>query len=161
MHSILGLGTNHVLFAALISWFVAQALKIPIYHHVEHVWDFSRFHGSGGMPSSHSAMVTGTAIMIGGLYGFDSGLFALSVVVAMIVMYDAAGVRRETGTQATVINQILKDMLLNGKKISDEELKDLSWTSFAAGCSQLPELVQYLKERRLYVNDPVAAEMEV
>ena len=121
MHSILGLGANHVLFAALISWFVAQALKIPIYHHVEHVWDFSRFHGSGGMPSSHSAMVTGTAIMIGGLYGFDSGLFALSVVVAMIVMYDAAGVRRETGTQATVINQILKDMLLNGKKISDEE----------------------------------------
>ena len=43
MHSILGLGANHVLFAALISWFVAQALKIPIYHHVEHVWDFSRF----------------------------------------------------------------------------------------------------------------------
>ena len=125
MHSILGLGANHVLFAALISWFVAQALKIPIYHHVEHVWDFSRFHGSGGMPSSHSAMVTGTAVMIGGLYGFDSGLFALSVVVAMIVMYDAAGVRRETGTQATVINQILKDMLLNGKKISDEELKEL------------------------------------
>ena len=115
MHSILGLGANHVLFAALISWFVAQALKIPIYHHVEHVWDFSRFHGSGGMPSSHSAMVTGTAVMIG----------ALSVVVAMIVMYDAAGVRRETGTQATVINQILKDMLLNGKKISDEELKEL------------------------------------
>ena len=103
MHSILGLGANHVLFAALISWFVAQALKIPIYHHVEHVWDFSRFHGSGGMPSSHSAMVTGTAVMIG----------------------DAAGVRRETGTQATVINQILKDMLLNGKKISDEELKEL------------------------------------
>ncbi|MDY3243448.1 MAG: divergent PAP2 family protein [Candidatus Limiplasma sp.] len=125
MHSILGLGANHVLFAALISWFVAQTLKIPIYHHVEHVWDFSRFHGSGGMPSSHSAMVTGTAVMIGGLYGFDSGLFALSVVVAMIVMYDAAGVRRETGTQATVINQILKDMLLNGKKISDEELKEL------------------------------------
>ncbi len=125
MHSILGLGANHVLFAALISWFVAQALKIPIYHHVEHVWDFSRFHGSGGMPSSHSAMVTGTSVMIGGLYGFDSGLFALSVVLAMIVMYDAAGVRRETGTQATVINQILKDMLLNGKKISDEELKEL------------------------------------
>ena len=73
MHSFLGLGANHVLFAALISWFVAQALKIPIYHHVEHVWDFSRFHGSGGMPSSHSAMVTGTALMIGGLYGPERG----------------------------------------------------------------------------------------
>lgn len=125
MQSILGLFSNHVLFAALIGWFVAQGLKIPVYHHVEHVWDFSRFHGSGGMPSSHSSMVCAAAVMTGGLYGFDSGLFAMSAVLAMIVMYDAAGVRRETGTQATVINQILKDVLINGKKISDEELKEL------------------------------------
>ena len=109
----------------MISWFVAQALKVVFYYIKHHKFDISKFFSSGSMPSSHSAMVTGTAVMIGGLYGFDSGLFALSVVVAMIVMYDAAGVRRETGTQATVINQILKDMLLNGKKISDEELKEL------------------------------------
>ena len=125
MQPISGVLSNHVLFAALIDWFFAQGLKIPIYHHLEHKWDFSRFHGSGGMPSSHSSMVVSAAVMCGGTSGFDSPLFALSVVLACIVMYDAAGVRRETGTQATVINQILKDVLINGKQISDEELKEL------------------------------------
>lgn len=125
MQSLAGILNNHILFAALIGWFVAQGLKIPIYHHLEHKWDFSRFHGSGGMPSSHSSMVVSAAIMAGGIYGFDSGVFAIGVVLACIVMYDAAGVRRETGTQATVINQILKDLLMNGKPITDEELKEL------------------------------------
>ena len=125
MQPLSGVLSNHVLFAALIGWFLAQGLKIPIYHHLEHEWDFSRFHGSGGMPSSHSAMVVAAAVMCGGTSGFGSPLFALSVVLACNVMYDAAGVRRETGTQATVINQILKDVLINGKQISDEELKEL------------------------------------
>ena len=116
---------NQLLMSGIIGWLVAQFLKTVIDIALNQSFNPERLVGSGGMPSSHSAMVTGTAVMIGGLYGFDSGLFALSVVVAMIVMYDAAGVRRETGTQATVINQILKDMLLNGKKISDEELKEL------------------------------------
>ncbi|MBE5777904.1 MAG: divergent PAP2 family protein [Clostridiales bacterium] len=125
MQPILGLFSNHVLLAALLGWFVAQALKIPIHYHVEHKLDFGRFFGSGGMPSSHSSMVTAAAVMTGATAGFDSAVFAISVVLAMIVMYDAAGVRRETGTQAVVINQILKDVLINGKKISDEELKEL------------------------------------
>ena len=119
------LGWNYVLVTALCGSFLAQFIKVILNLFIFHRFIPERMWGAGGMPSSHSAMVTGTALMIGGLYGFDSGLFALSVVVAMIVMYDAAGVRRETGTQATVINQILKDMLLNGKKISDEELKEL------------------------------------
>jgi len=63
--------------------------------------------------------------LVGALQGFDSFTFAVCVVLATIVMYDATGVRRETGTQATVINQILKDVLINGKRISDEELKEL------------------------------------
>ena len=125
MAPITGILKNHVLFVILLGWFVAQALKIPIYRIVEHKWDFSRFHGSGGMPSSHSSMVTAGAVAIGALQGFDSAAFALAVAFAMIVMYDAAGVRRETGTQAAVINQILKDVLINGKQISDEELKEL------------------------------------
>ena len=87
MHSILGLGANHVLFAALISWFVAQALKIPIYHHVEHVWDFSRFHGSGGMPSSHSAFVCACASAMGAMYGWTSPTFTLAAVVAIASSY--------------------------------------------------------------------------
>ena len=125
MNSILGLFSNHVLFAALIGWFLAQGLKIPIHFLVEHEWNFGRFHGSGGMPSSHSAMVVAASLMTGSTSGFDSAVFAVSVVIACIVMYDATGVRRETGKQATVINQILRDVLVNGKPISDAELKEL------------------------------------
>lgn len=125
LHSIWDVFQNHAVICALIGWFVAQALKVPLYFLVEKKWDLGRFFGSGGMPSSHSAMVVSLAMMVGGLYGFDTPLFAIAFVLAVIVMYDAAGVRRETGTQATVINQILKDFLLNGKQISDEELKEL------------------------------------
>lgn len=125
MASIAGILNNHILFIILLGWFVAQAIKIPIHRIVEHEWDLTRFFGSGGMPSSHSSMVTAGAVAIGALQGFDSPSFALAVAFAMIVMYDAAGVRRETGTQAAVINQILKDVLINGKQISDEELKEL------------------------------------
>ncbi len=125
MAPVWGILNNHVLFIILLGWFIAQAMKIPIYRIVEHEWDLKRFFGSGGMPSSHSSMVTAGAVAIGFLNGFDSALFALAVAFAMIVMYDAAGVRRETGTQAAVINQILKDVLINGKQISDEELKEL------------------------------------
>ncbi|MBQ7826607.1 MAG: divergent PAP2 family protein [Clostridia bacterium] len=115
----------HPLIAALLGWFSAQALKIPIYYLVERKWDFRRFFGAGGMPSSHTAMVIATATMIGALAGFNSPVFAVSVVLAFIVMYDATGVRRETGRQAEIINQILRDVLINGKPISDRELKEL------------------------------------
>ena len=128
MHSILGLGTNHVLFAALISWFVAQALKIPIYHHVEHVWDFSRFHGSGGMPSSHSATVCAMVVATGRYCGVTSTEFALAAVVSIIVMYDAMGVRYETGEQAKLLNRMFNEWMdqgvnalpfLGGKKLKE------------------------------------------
>lgn len=133
---------NHVLFVVLLGWFVAQALKIPIHRIVEHEWDFSRFHGSGGMPSSHSSMVTAGAVAIGAIEGFGTPIFALAVAFAMIVMYDAAGVRRETGTQAAVINQILKDVLINGKQISDEELKELvGHTPLEVACGAVTGLI--------------------
>ena len=128
MHSILGLGANHVLFAALISWFVAQALKIPIYHHVEHVWDFSRFHGSGGMPSSHSATVCAMVVATGRYCGVTSTEFALAAVVSIIVMYDAMGVRYETGEQAKLLNRMFNEWMdqgvnalpfLGGKKLKE------------------------------------------
>ena len=125
MHSISGILNNHVVICCMIAWFVAQALKIPLYYRVEHVWEWRRFIGSGGMPSSHTSMVIALCITVGALQGFDTVSFGISLVLASIVMYDATGVRRETGTQATVINQILKDVLINGKRISDEELKEL------------------------------------
>ncbi len=125
MSSIATILQNHTLFAALISWFVAQGIKIPIYYAIEHRWDWKRFFGSGGMPSSHSAMVVTTAIMVGAQNGFDSPAFAVATVLAFVVMYDATGVRRETGRQAKIINQILRDAIINGKPISDRELKEL------------------------------------
>lgn len=125
MHSISGIFVNHAIICSLISWFLAQSMKILLYYRVEHVWDWNRFVGSGGMPSSHTAMVVALAITVGATSGFDTAVFAVCLVFAFIVMYDATGVRRETGTQATVINQILKDVLINGKRISDEQLKEL------------------------------------
>ena len=142
MASIGEILNNHVLFVVLLGWFVAQALKIPIHRIVEHEWDFSRFHGSGGMPSSHSSMVTAGAVAVGAVEGFGSPIFALAVAFAMIVMYDAAGVRRETGTQAAVINQILKDVLINGKQISDDELKELvGHTPLEVACGAITGLI--------------------
>jgi len=125
VHPISGILHNHVLFAALIGWFLAQALKIPIYYLVEGKWDWHRFHGSGGMPSSHTSMVVSASIMLGALNGFDSALFAAALVFSSVVMYDATGVRRETGRQAEIINQILQDVLINGRPISNVELKEL------------------------------------
>lgn len=104
---------------------MAQALKIPIYYLVEGKWDWHRFHGSGGMPSSHTSMVVSASIMLGALNGFDSALFAAALVFSSVVMYDATGVRRETGRQAEIINQILQDVLINGRPISNVELKEL------------------------------------
>ena len=125
MHPISGILHNQVLFAALIGWFLAQGLKIPIHYLVEKEWDWHRFHGSGGMPSSHTSMVVSASIMLGALYGFDTPLFAAAVVFSSVVMYDATGVRRETGRQAVIINQILQDVLINGRPISTVELKEL------------------------------------
>jgi acid phosphatase family membrane protein YuiD len=79
---------------------------------------------TGGMPSSHSALVTSLATATGIHYGFGSGYFAISCVLAMIVMYDARGVRQESGQHARVLNQIVRE-LMSGQTISDRELKEL------------------------------------
>ncbi len=125
MHSIAGIFRNQILLCAMTSWFIAQALKVPIYYLVERQLNWRRWIGSGGMPSSHSALVVSLTAMVGARMGFDSAVFAISFALAIIVMYDAAGVRRETGTQAVVINKILHDMLVDGKRITEEELKEL------------------------------------
>ncbi len=109
----------------MTSWFIAQALKVPIYYLVEHEFNWHRWLGSGGMPSSHTALVVSLAAMTGIQAGFDTAAFAIAFALALIVMYDAAGVRRETGTQAVVINKILHDILVDGKRITEDELKEL------------------------------------
>lgn len=117
--------SNRPLWAALLGWFLAQLLKVPIYRLVDKKWDWKRFHGSGGMPSSHTAFVVALSLMIGITESFGSAAFAISFTLSAIVMYDATGVRRETGTQAQVINEILRNVFVDGKPISEDNLKEL------------------------------------
>ena len=125
MHNIAGILSNEVLWCAVTAWFVAQALKIPTYWLVEKRLDWRRFFGSGGMPSSHTAFVVSLAIMVGVASGFDTPAFAIATVLAAIVMYDASGVRRETGVQGQVLNEIIRKVFVDGQPITDVELKEL------------------------------------
>jgi acid phosphatase family membrane protein YuiD len=115
---------NHVLLTALISWILAQALKIPIDLIQSRHWDWALFFAAGGMPSSHSALVTSTAAAVGLHFGFDSPIFGVAVALAMIVVYDATGIRRQAGMQAQKIN-ILVEELLKGHPISQEHLREV------------------------------------
>lgn len=125
VYDVMGFFSNRYIQCALTAWILAQALKIPTYWMVEHKLDWRRFLGSGGMPSSHTATVVALSIMLGAFNGFDSALFAVSLAFSVVVMYDATGVRRETGKQGAVINEILKRVLIDGHPITDAELKEL------------------------------------
>ena len=108
----------------MIAWFLAQILKIPI-----DLWRTQKIHwgiffSAGGMPSSHSAMMTATTLGIGLFHGFNDPLFGLAVAISMIVLYDATGVRRQAGMQAQKINKII-DELLQGHPISEKQLKEV------------------------------------
>ena len=109
-----GIFTNKILWSAVISWAIAQTLKIFTSLRQDRRIDWSKIMGPGGMPSSHSAFVTSLAVAIGLTEGWDSGMFAVSFVFAAVVMYDAAGVRRAAGRQARVLNQLMTIMLKEG-----------------------------------------------
>ena len=98
---------NKIVITAFIAWFVSQITKAIIYMIINKKISWERFFGAAGMPSSHSAVVTAVATAVGMQCGWDSPLFAVSVVLAAIVMHDAVGVRQETGKQAKVINSLL------------------------------------------------------
>lgn len=119
-----GLLHNHVLITAMAGWFLAQALKIPIDVFQSRHWNWALFFAAGGMPSSHSALVTSTAAAVGLHYGFDTPIFAVAVAMAMVVVYDATGIRRQAGMQAQKIN-ILVEELLQGHPISQEHLREV------------------------------------
>lgn len=102
---------NSVLIASLVAWGLAQAGKLPIEYGRSRHWNWSLLLRAGGMPSSHSASVTAVAHGIGLTQGFDSPLFALAVVFAVVVVYDATGIRRQAGRHAEVINAIVRDMM--------------------------------------------------
>ena len=116
---------NKIIVTAFIAWFVAQVLKTIIHAFVYKTLDLKRLVGDGGMPSCHSAVVSSCALMTGLTQGFDSAIFAIILVMAIIVMHDASGVRLETGKQARAIkdiSQILEE--LSNIHIDDEKLKE-------------------------------------
>jgi acid phosphatase family membrane protein YuiD len=115
---------NTILWASMLAWVIAQTLKVILTVIYRRKLDLRRFIGAGGMPSSHSALVVSLATSIGNVYGYNSAVFALASVFALIVMYDAAGVRRAAGKQAAVLNDIL-DEIYAGKGIPPEKLKEL------------------------------------
>ena len=114
-----------VLLIAIAAWAVAQGLKLLIAAAVYRKFDITYLTTGGGMPSSHSALVCAAAVSCGMSTGFDSPVFAVAAVMAFIVMYDAANVRRETGEQAKVLNYILRNWGEVRPEEFEDELKEL------------------------------------
>ncbi|HSQ40609.1 MAG TPA: divergent PAP2 family protein [Anaerolineales bacterium] len=122
--SLAGLLENKVLIGTLVAWLLAQGLKPPMEYLRSRQWKWSTVLSAGGMPSSHSALIVSATVGIGLFLGFDSPLFALAVAFTMIVIYDAAGVRRQAGMHAERIN-VLFDELLHGHIWGEKELREV------------------------------------
>lgn len=112
---------NPVFISAILGWFVAQVLKTGIHLFITKEFVVERMVGSGGMPSSHSATVCGLATATGFVYGGGSFEFAIAAIFAIIVMYDARGVRRETGIQAKLLNEMMDIFRSMGKETTMED----------------------------------------
>ena len=116
---------NQVLVLSVCSWALAQVLKFFISAAVNRKFDVAYLVTGGGMPSSHSSFVCTCATCAAYLSGLESVAFAISVVLALIVMYDAANVRKETGEQAKVLNYIMENWGSHKPELFGEELKEL------------------------------------
>ena len=128
-----GVLANQVLIAMLTAWASAQILKVPVEYLRNRKWQWGWLLATGGMPSSHASLIVAAANSVGLFFGFDTPLFALALAVAMIVTYDAAGVRRQAGMHAERIN-VLFDELLKGHLWNEEELREvLGHTPFEVG----------------------------
>lgn len=111
---------NQIFISAALGWLVAQVLKTLIHLILTRKFVAERMVGGGGMPSSHSATVCALAAATGIKYGGGGFEFAVTVMLAIIVMYDAMGVRMETGKQGQVLNEMMEVFTNMGNKISAE-----------------------------------------
>lgn len=121
---LIQLSKNKVLMSTLLAWIITQSIKVTIGIIRQKRFDFRWFVGSGGMPSSHAAGASCLAIATGINYGFDSAYFALAASFAIVVMFDAQGVRRSAGKQARILNRITEDIYWQGK-LSENRLREL------------------------------------
>ncbi len=124
MNYITGLLFNYVLVCAVAGWFTAQFIKCTRYIVKNKRFDFAILMSSGGMPSSHSSTVCAVVVATARVCGTSSAEFALAFILAFIVMYDAAGVRRAAGEQAKVLNRIAQDISEGDTKYLDKDLKE-------------------------------------
>ena len=121
---ILQLARNKILLTTLSAWFIAQAIKVLLGVVRNKKVDFRLFVGTGGMPSSHAAGASCLSAAVGFECGFDTVYFALAASFAIVVMFDAQGVRRATGRQARILNKITEDIYWKGK-IHEGRLREL------------------------------------
>ena len=120
--------TNKFIYIPLLLWFVIQTIKVITDLIKNKKFNFKRVFGAGGMPSSHSAIVTSLATLIGKEYGFGSGIFAISLIFAFVVMYDAAGVRRAAGKQAALLNKLIETPGLKPLEVQEKLVEVLGHT---------------------------------
>lgn len=116
------------LIVPLSVWFCIQLFKVIWDLVATHKFNFKRILGAGGMPSSHSAVVTSLATMLGKSQGLTSPIFALSVIFAFVVMYDAAGVRRAAGKQAKLLNKLIETPGLTNLQVQEKLVEVLGHT---------------------------------
>lgn len=124
MSSLSELFQNRVLLSTLLGWVMAQTLKVLLAARQKHRFDVRWFLGTGGMPSAHSAGVSALAMSIGFQMGFHTAVFAVSLMFALVTMFDAQGVRRSTGRQAISLNRIIDDIYLR-RPVSPDRVKEL------------------------------------
>lgn len=122
--SFFNIFTNRLFMCAVVGWFIAQVMKCVIIVIKDRRVDLRRMLGSGGMPSSHASFTVSLATIMGLTYRFDSAYFALAGTLAIIVMYDAAGVRQAAGKHAKLLNEIV-ELIMRGGDWNNVQLKEL------------------------------------
>lgn len=126
MEWIYDLLTNPFLITSISGWGIAQTLKVFIHAFVYKKFDITRLFGDGGMPSGHSATVSSLTCLCALVYGADSFEFGVTMIFAIIVCHDAMGVRRETGKQSLVINEIVKALdIMFTDEVAEVKLKEM------------------------------------
>lgn len=118
---------NYYIVISIVAMFFAQFAKVFSKYFLRREWDFTAMFATGGMPSSHTALVTTLAVSLGLIEGFDSIYFAITFVFGMVIAHDSMGIRFEAGKHASVLNRIVDDIneLLQTKGAQEEKLKDL------------------------------------
>ncbi len=119
---------NKYIYVPILLWFCIQTYKLLYDLVTTKKFNFKRILGAGGMPSSHSAVVVGEATLIGKNMGVDTPIFALSLILAFVVMYDAAGIRRAAGKQAKLLNKLIETPGLTSMQVSEKLVEVLGHT---------------------------------